>query len=584
MNSASLVTLHSTRRISVQRFRSILLIAVCVSVGSTLHADVLAKRELLWNRCHAKLSSSPPANHAGRYFLPGAQFQSDDASTQKLATAYADKLIDLAKSSASDNPSAAYRLLHEAAYFGEDNIADKIVNSKKTVEPKAKLATHPHPRLKWRRREYFRVTSEHYQVVTRDEQAGVDIARRLETLYAVWRQVFLECWSDSTKLESAMERGKTLVPHSRQLHRVVLFSNQQEYTAYLQKTQPRIGITKGFYDPLARTSYFFAGEQSNHATQLHEATHQLFQEVQSASERLKMSQNFWIIEGIAMYMESLQHHGQTATIGGYGANRLQFARYRRLQEDFYIPLQELVEYGRTQLQQDSQIRQIYSQSAGLTHFLMDGEGAKYRDGLIRYLRTIYAGRDRIDTLTESLDTGLAELDQQYIRYLHVTDDDMASSAMPKDRLRSLCLGHTSVSNAGLRSLPSQNKLEWLDLAGLRIERTSLSFLDSATSLRQVSFDQCSNIGDDTVQLLAKNPQLDELDLSGTAVTDQGLKHLAGHQALATLWLDGTKISDASVPVLATMTSLRTLSCNRTMLSEKGLENLRKKLPGLEVSE
>ncbi|MEZ6072464.1 MAG: hypothetical protein R3C10_19930 [Pirellulales bacterium] len=43
-----------------------------------------------------------------------------------------------------------------------------------------------------------------------------------------------------------------------------------------------------------------------------------------------------------------------------------------------MPLGTLVEYGMEQLQRDPDIRRIYSESSGLTHFLIHAERAAYR--------------------------------------------------------------------------------------------------------------------------------------------------------------------------------------------------------------
>ena len=328
-----------------------LILAVNVTI-TVIGGPVIEKHQQLWAKYETALTQSGlPQFRPGRFFLPATQFKTDASSDQQQADEYADRLIKLARAELASDAAYAYQLLHEAAYFGRNNLADKIVTAK-SVELKSRRASSAHPRLRWKRREYFRITSAHYQIVCRDEQAGFEIARRLETLHSVWRQLFLECWSDEASLRSALDNGKTLTPRTHRLHRVVLFSSQQEYTEFLKDSQPRIGITKGFYDIAVRSAYFFAGEQSAHSTQLHEATHQLLQEVQATSERLTLSQNFWAVEGIAMYMESLQRCGPAVLVGGVGANRLQFARYRRLQEKFYVPLRDLVSYGRDQLQQD----------------------------------------------------------------------------------------------------------------------------------------------------------------------------------------------------------------------------------------
>lgn len=549
---------------------------LCGRVKGDEHQD---RYQELRRRLNAHVNLTLPGAAEYRFFLPGTQISASTENERKIFNSYAEALIRLAKRAVSEKPAWSYALLHEAAYFGEENLADKVVASK-AVAPSARLASSNHPRLGWKRRTYFRVTSPHYQVVTRDKKAGIEVAQRLEMLYAVWRQVFFDFWSNDKKLSSSLKNEKKLTPSLR-LHRVVLFGGKEEYVRYLQKSQPRIEITRGFYDLVARSSYFFPSDDVE-STQVHEATHQLFQELGRASERLGLEQNFWAAEGIAMYMESLKRHGSVAILGGPGAHRLQFARYRRLREDFYIPLSDLVTFGRPKLQADPNIGQIYSQSAGLTHFFMDAADRGMRKGLVQYLKAIYSGRDRVDSLASALNADLTELDKEYAEFLQIDDEALMAAKIPKDHLRSLCLSGTKVSSRGLRALTPQSDLQWLDVAGLDVDDGSLSFLSAASMLNQVSFDHCSGITDRVFDLLRKNLTLDELDLSATSITDQGLEQLAGHRNLRTLWISNTAVSDAAIPTLVSFPSLKMLDCVGTQISVKGLQKLKQKRPEIEL--
>jgi hypothetical protein len=280
-------------------------------------------------------------------------------------------------------------------------------------------------------------------------------------------------------------------------------------------------------------------------------------------------------------MESLQRRGSVAVVGGFYANRLQFARYRRLQEDFYVPLRELVAMGRDRLQTDERIRRIYSQSAGLAHFLMDGQAAKHRSGFIDYLNAIYKGRDRIDTLATATSSSLDALDSEYRRFLDVTDADLSSSMIPENSLRSLCLGNTHVTDEGLNTLASQEKLDWLNLTRTDVGDEGLRFIEKTAALRQVSVDG-TRITDQTLRLLARNKGIEELDVSNTAITDEGLKYLTQLKALQVLWLSNTAISDDSMRAIGQLESLRHLAIDGTQVTEDARSALRKNLPNLTI--
>lgn len=360
---------------------------------------------------------------------------------------------------------------------------------------------------------------------------------------------------------------------------MILFGDRPQYVQHLQARQPRIEITLGFYDVSSETSYFFAGPESVESTQLHEVTHQLFQESKTASAKLTPQANFWIMEGIAMYMESLRHGESVARLGGLDARRLQFARYRALQEQFYIPLVELVSMGQAELQRDPRIRRIYSQAAGLVHFLMDGQAGKHRQALLQYLRLVYEGRDRIESLATLTGVALPQLDDDYREFLHVTDQRLADANLQPDTVEALCLGNTSISDLGLRGIPPQRRLTWLDVANLDATDDGLAFALRSEELRQLNLDG-TEITDALLPQLAATTTLEELDLSNTAISDRGLKSIAELPQLRVLWLQGTGITDVSVTTLISLPMLRHLGIEGTSITDAGRKQLREAKPDL----
>jgi hypothetical protein len=260
---------------------------------------------------------------------------------------------------------------------------------------------------------------------------------------------------------------------------------------------------------------------------------------------------------------------------------MQFARYRRLQDQFYVPLQELASWSREELQRDERIRRIYSQSAGLTHFLMDGEFGRHRAGFIDYLRRVYEGRDDAQTLAAMTSTPFTELDSQYLQFLDVTDDDLAHASFPANSLRSLCLGETQVTDGGMSALSAQAALDWLDLAGTKVGDQGLRFLAETRTLRQVNLEG-TQVTDQCLKLLAQNVQLEELDLSNTQISNAGISELVDLPALQTLWLTNTTVTDTALELLANLHSLRYLNVSQTQTTDEGRASLQKKLPHLQI--
>lgn len=502
----------------------------------------------------------------------------------KLGKQFASRLVSLAAEALEEDEELAYGLFCQALAFDPTNRANKVIGlSARQRDVKSSIAKTNHPKLPWKRGKYRRVYSEHFQIATNaSAKAGEQLAERLEQLHQAWQQLFYSYWSRPGDLQVAWRRGRLLASKSLK-HRVVLFQNREQYIAHLIPRQPRIEISLGFYDVDSHTSYFFADSDTGSATHLHEVTHQLFQEGKTATVRGSWESNFWVIEGIAMYMESLRQPttGAVVEVGGFDAHRLQFARYRCLQEGFYLPLSELVTLGQSELQQDDRIRRIYSQSAGLAHFLMDGQNAKYRQGLLRYLKRIYEGRDRADSLAKLLPVPLPQLDEEYKEFLLVTDKELMATSVRPDSMIALCLGNTAVTDQALRAIPRQANLEWLDVSRTDASSDGIAFALAGRKLRQLNLDG-TKVDNTILHQLAKQQNLEELDLSNTAIDDEAIAALRGLSKLQLLWIDGTSVSDRSVPTLSSLSQLAELSIQQTKISAEGRARLRKALPGLTI--
>ncbi|MHB1034139.1 MAG: DUF1570 domain-containing protein [Pirellulales bacterium] len=261
------------------------------------------------------------------------------------------------------------------------------------------------------------IETEHYVVRTNHSlEAGVELGVRLEQLYRVWQQVFVRYYATESQLAALFE-GRSGDRRTARRHRVVYFRTRDEYKQALRAAQPQIDITTGMYLASQEAAFFFAGDEQDDGTLYHEATHQLFHETRPVSPRVGLAANFWIVEGVALYMESLARQDGFYTLGGFDNPRMEAARYRLLEDHFYVPLAQLATYGMEKLQSDERIATLYSQSAGLTHFLMHYDQGRYRDALVAYLAIVYAGRDTPRTLAELTGVPFDQLDRQYREFM-----------------------------------------------------------------------------------------------------------------------------------------------------------------------
>ena len=282
-----------------------------------------------------------------------------------------------------------------------------------------------------RRRQHIDVgwqaKTDHYLVTTNHSlEQGVELAVRLERLQQVWQQLFADYYIGGRRVEQLFA-GERHLPVRSQAYQVIYYRDRQEYNDALRPAQPQIDMTLGIYFDSVRKAYFFAGEDQRTSTLYHEAAHQLFQETRRVADDVGRRHNFWILEGVATYMESLVEcrpcDGAVYwALGGANEGRLPAARYHLLEDNFYVPLAELTRMGMEDVQRHPEIAKLYSQSAGLATFLMHYDSGRYRDALDRYLVAVYTGKAGPTTLAELTGVGYDQLDRQYRQFLAGTID------------------------------------------------------------------------------------------------------------------------------------------------------------------
>lgn len=368
-------------------------------------------------------------------------------------------------------PSAAYRLVHEVAVANPDHsYARKILGYQKRgeewitpfeAEQDIKRMVW-HEQFGWLHRTYvdryekgerffngrwmpaaqesavrqafqnaWEVRTEHFLVKTNHSlERGVEVAKTLEAYYDFFVHTFPGFFQNPEQLKDLFnESARSRKPKPKKPFIVHYYRTREEYVQTLVQKVPQVGITNGLYHNGDRIAYFYHDpERNNDSTLFHEATHQIlyesrFEYVRNAKvEGVGDAANFWIIEGIACYMESLKNQDDNFTLGDPEFVRFFWARNRFLNDGYYVPLAQFAAMGMRQFQNQSaeDLSRNYSQSSGLVHFFMHYEGGVYRDAMIEHLSQIYKG-DKQFTAPQSLAdlTGVpfAKLDQEYKDYL-----------------------------------------------------------------------------------------------------------------------------------------------------------------------
>jgi hypothetical protein len=261
------------------------------------------------------------------------------------------------------------------------------------------------------------ILTDHYEVRTdRSLEEGVQQAAKLERLYRIWRQLFIGFYASEGQVARWVQ-GATPEPRDSKRHIIVYFRDRAEYNATLLPREPRIAVTTGYYHTGDKIGYFYAGADEGDENLYHEATHQLFAETRRHPDLFAQKANFWVLEGVACYMESLAERDGAWHVGGADAIRLREARMRLLRDNTYRPLAEFVELNLDRWKASTKLPEVYAQACGLVYFLMHASGGRYRETLVDYLASVYAGDDRPALLAELTGVGYSELDREYREFM-----------------------------------------------------------------------------------------------------------------------------------------------------------------------
>lgn len=274
----------------------------------------------------------------------------------------------------------------------------------------------------------WEVRTEHFLVKTNHSlERGVEVATKLEEYHDFFAQTLVGFFYHPDELQKLFNAASYSRRNQQAQPFVVhYYRTREEYNRELVERVPQVAITNGLYHNGSRISYFFHDPKENtDSTLYHEATHQMLFETRFSPQNAQwvgQDENFWIIEGIACYMESLKRENGKMTLGDPEFVRFYWARNRYLRDNFYVPLAEFASMGMRQFQNQpgDQLSWSYSQSSGLVHFFMHAEDGAYRDALVQHLSEIYRPNRRIrpvPTLAELTGLSFRELDQKYGEYI-----------------------------------------------------------------------------------------------------------------------------------------------------------------------
>jgi len=271
---------------------------------------------------------------------------------------------------------------------------------------------------KWLNRWTIRTT--HYEIQTNASlEAGVALGRVLENLHQVFFRVYLGYYSRKERLRGLLEGAGSRDRLPRlPVHRVSYYRTREDYLRQVRRLgrDKKFEHTVGVYAGGQRRMHFFRGGGFDYATLLHEATHQLFAETKPGANPDRSRGNYWPIEGIACYMETLKFHNGEVHHLWQRNWRLAAAR-RIVDAGKQVPLDRFVRLGAKGFYGPAGEMLHYCQATGLATFFMHYDDRRYRDRFVEYLQRVYEGRAGRDTLATIMGVPLADLEKQYVEFV-----------------------------------------------------------------------------------------------------------------------------------------------------------------------
>ncbi|HMO13560.1 MAG TPA: hypothetical protein PKD64_11965 [Pirellulaceae bacterium] len=507
----------------------------------------------------------------------------------KIREEHAASLFALAAEIAEDDSAQAFQLLHEVLRENPGHEpARKALGYRRSGEglwlrDQRRVRANPAPRdhdlFGWKRREYWKVSSRHFSIDcsgndAASREAGLKLAEMADRWYIVWRQLFFDYWNRGQSVKKWIE-GQSSDSGSHHNFEVVLFKDRAHYLTSLSSVTG-IEISSGYYDDRLKRSFFYVDEVDSHDTWIHELTHQWFQETIPTRPKPAENSATWVMEGVAMFMESLKDHGTYITIGGSDATRLQYARLRFNRDQFFLPMETVDQMGREQFQNHAEVRSLYSQVAGVCHHIMLSDA---RFAFIELLKSIYGRRDTRQTTPDFLGS-LKILDDNYQAWLLPVDSKILGQLTPNNNI-AFSLPSSELNDADLKNLSRFVSLEWLELSKNPISDSAIVHLKDMTQLRQLFLDS-TLITDAGAAQLAELLSLEQIDLAATAITDAGIAALCRLPNLRVLMVAKTKISDEGLKLLSDHPNLSVLDVRATNVTPTGIELLRQKKPAIDL--
>ncbi len=155
-------------------------------------------------------------------------------------------------------------------------------------------------------------------------------------------------------------------------------------------------------------------------------------------------------------------------------------------------------------------------------------------------------------------------------------DEQLDKLAKLPKLTTLALKSTAISEHGLKHLKQFKTLQRLHLPSTISDPAVAVLTDVLPQVEELDL-SFSKITDNATADLAKLPKLTTLYLNDTEITDAALAPLAQSKSINVLFLNGTKVTDNGIAALSDLTTLEHLELRDTRVTEMGAQRLKSKL-------
>ena len=171
-----------------------------------------------------------------------------------------------------------------------------------------------------------------------------------------------------------------------------------------------------------------------------------------------------------------------------------------------------------------------------------------------------------------------------VGFVDVPEDKLSAlaEAARGSALKVAVKAHRAVGDRGLSDLKGLNNLTSLDLSWTKVTDAGLVHIKGLNNLKSLDLSGTKVTDAGLVHIKGLN-NLTSLYLFSNNVTDAGLVHIKGLNNLTSLRLGGTNVTDAGLVHIKGLNNLKSLGLRRTKVTDAGVAELKRQLPGCNIS-